>query len=347
MEHPVIATSQRIMDYLEGTEGPQVSKFWHGLAAENLRMLRANGPETFKRSLSQNYFNWAVDDPAHPQMRTLLQAWADAPDRLPLQAALSGSAELEGVALTRYVTSPEAARTYTLFVGLLWWFATRSWPGDLPQRLSEPELGAPVDIRLGDGQRISQDLANSLREWGRIAPSLAQAGERPLLAEVGAGYGRLGYVALQARPCRYWVFDIAPALALSQWYLTSLFPTKRVFAWRPFAQCDDIRAEAMAADMAFFSIDQLALVPEPYFDVAVAISVLHEMLPPQSVELLQVIADRTRGAVYIKNWTIWDNVWDGVVFRSDILHAPTGMTEVWSREDDVIPEFTEKLFCRA
>ena len=27
--------------------------------------------------------------------------------------------------------------------------------------------------------------------------------------------------------------------------------------------------------------------------------------------------------------------------------APTGMTEVWSREDDVIPEFAEELFCRA
>src|SRR5829696_6791839 len=107
MEHSVIATSQRMMDYLRVTEGTQVSKFWRDLAAENLRMLRANGPETFKRTLSQNYFNWAVDDPAHPQMRTLLRAWADAPDRLPLQAELYGSAELEGAALARYVTSPE------------------------------------------------------------------------------------------------------------------------------------------------------------------------------------------------------------------------------------------------
>ncbi len=343
--HPAVVTAQRMIDHFLERGGARVSKFWTDLSAENLRMLRTNGTESFKRTLSQNYFNWTVDDPAHPQMRTLLRAWANNPDRMPLQAELHGSAELEGVALTRYVTSPEAARTYTLFVGLLWWYATHDWPDDLPLRLSEPNLGAPVDIQLG-GRRISQDLANSLREWQRIAPNLKQAGLRPILAEVGAGYGRVGYVALQAMPCRYWVFDIAPALAVSQWYLSTLFPAERVFAWRPFDRWEDVQAEAQAADIAFFSIDQLILVPNLTFDVAAAISVLHEMMPSHAVQLLQVMADRTRGSIYVKNWTVWDNIWDHVVFHSDILKAPDGTSLAWSRQDDVLPQFTEKLFVR-
>ena len=339
--HPVVVAAERMMEHLQQAGGAQISSFWRDLSLENLRMLRTNGPEQFKRTVSQNYFNWTIDDPAHPQMQTLLRAWAETPDRMPLQVELHGSAELEGVALSRYVTSPEAARTYTLFVGLLWWFAGRSSPEGLADRISEPDLGAPVDIQR-DGQRISQDLANSLREWQRIAPWMQ--GARPLLAEVGAGYGRVGWVALQAIPCRYWVFDIPPALAVSQWYLTTLFPHKTVFHWRPFTQWEEVRAEAEAADIAFFSIDQLAFVPPRTFDVAAAISMLHEMLPARAVELLQAMADRTARAVYVKNWTTWDNIWDKVVFSSDCLDAPNGTTLAWSRQDDVLPQFTEKLF---
>lgn len=346
MPHPVIATAQRMAAHLDQAGGSElVSKFWTALSRENTRMLEATGPEAFKRSLSQNYFNWAVDDPAHPQMRTLLKAWAEEPSRGPLQAELHGSAELEGVALSRYVTSAEAARTYTLFVGLLWWYATRNWPDDLPARLSEPELGDPVDIRL-DGRRISQDLANSLREWRRIAAALGHSGPRPVVAEIGAGYGRVGYVALQALPCRYWVFDISPALAVSEWYLSSVFPEKRAFRWRPFASWAEVAPEVEAADMAFFTIDQLSLLPERSVEVFAAISVLHEMVPEKALQVLELMGSKTRQAIYLKNWTVWDNIWDGLAFRSEDLRPPAGMTQLWSRLDDVLAQFTEKLFAR-
>jgi putative sugar O-methyltransferase len=54
------------------------------------------------------------------------------------------------------------------------------------------------------------------------------------LAELGAGYGRLGYVMLKTAQCQYFVFDIPPALYLSQWYLTTLFPKRRAFRFRRF-----------------------------------------------------------------------------------------------------------------
>lgn len=100
-----------------------------------------------------------------------------------------------------------------------------------------------------------------------------------MLAEIGAGYGRLATVALQARTCRYWVFDIAPALALSEWYLSATFPDRKTFGWRPFSRWEDVAAEVTAADLAFFSIDQLSLILDRSVTVFAGISVLHEMLP--------------------------------------------------------------------
>jgi putative sugar O-methyltransferase len=338
-----------MMAYLEhGDATYEPSRFWRDLARENLRMVDAYGATRFKRSVSQNYFNWPIQSVEDPQMRVLLQHWANAPTSRPLEVSLNGSAELEGVARTIYVNTPAAARVYTLFVGLLWWYVTKDWPDDLPSRLEEPALGEPVDLRLESGQRISQDLANSLKEWGRIAPFLSGPGasERPILAELGAGYGRLGHLARTASGCRYWVFDIAPALALAEWYLPSVFPGARLFHWRPISRWADVAEEVGDADLAFFTVDQLGLLPQESVDVFAAISVLHEMRPDRAKFFLDLMAQKTVAALYTKNWTVWDNVWDGVEFRSEMLTEPRGMETVFERPDDTIEAFTEKLFRR-
>src|ERR1700727_400694 len=42
------------------------SKFWEDLNKINLRMLSQDGLERFKRTVSQNYFNWLISSQDHP-----------------------------------------------------------------------------------------------------------------------------------------------------------------------------------------------------------------------------------------------------------------------------------------
>jgi putative sugar O-methyltransferase len=340
-----------MMAHLEGADELfSPSGFWRDLSRENLRMMDVYGASNFKKSVAQNYFNWAIEAADNPQMQHLLRQWALDPSMRPLEVSLTGSAEIEGVANSRYVTTPASQRAYTLFVGLLWWYVTRHYPGDLPFKLEEPAAGGALDLFLDDGRRISQDLANSLKEWGRIEATVhrlaAQSAARPVVAEFGAGYGRVGYVARQASDCRYWVFDIAPALALAEWYLPTVLPGQTVFRWRPFQTWAEIEDEVMSADLAFFTVDQLPLIPDRKADVFLAISVLHELLPDKAKLMLDMVAQKSGTAVYTRNWTTWDNIWDKVEFRSEVLTAPSGWSADYDRIDDTIGAFTEKLFRR-
>jgi|tagenome__1003787_1003787.scaffolds.fasta_scaffold15557540_1 hypothetical protein len=47
------------------------------------------------------------------------------------------------------------------------------------------------------------------------------------------------------------VFDVPPALYLSQWYLTTLFPKRRAFRFRGFETFKEIDGELTEADIAF------------------------------------------------------------------------------------------------
>lgn len=230
-------------------------------------------------------------------------------------------------------------------VGLLWWHATRVDPDHLEPRLAEPAVGNPIPVHLDD-RMISQDLANSLREFRRFQRYLAGS-ERTTLAELGAGYGRLGYLAITASFCRYWVVDIPPALAVAEWYLSRCFPDCRIFRWRPFTAWDSVANEIAQADIAFFTVDQLALFPDKSVDVFASISTIHEMTPDQIKAYMALQFRAASRAVYTKNWTRWFNHLDQNSFESTSIVAPEGWRTALDAADDVIPDFTEKLFVAA
>ena len=136
-----------------------------------------------------------------------------------------------------YALSPFAARRYTFFVGELWDIAVRSDTHGLTSRLAEPTIGNPVPLRSG-GRLISQDLANSIIEFAFAARSGAVS-DGARVAELGAGYGRLAYVYAHAHDLAYCVFDIPPALAVSQWYLTRTLGEDRIV---PYSRESDFEA---------------------------------------------------------------------------------------------------------
>ncbi len=321
------------------------SEFWKVFSAENVRMIEARGIGSFKRTLSQNYFNFTVGDPSNAQMQALITYWAQNPESTPLAAELVGSAELESLYSAAFLKTKIEQKAYTLFVGLLWWYTSRRHPEGLTEMLQEPELGNPVSIYMGE-RRISQDLANSIREWSRVAPFLKSCTDRPIVAEIGAGYGRVGAVAVQAVDAKYWIFDISPALAVAEWYLTSVFPGKRAFRWREFTDWSDIAEEVQQCDLAFFSVDQLSLIPNNSVDAFVTISALHEMLSEQIDFALDAMSRSTRRVIYTKNWTAFSNPVDGNVFYSSSVTPRAGWSTHSEQLDDVYSGLTEHVFLK-
>src|SRR5262249_30791418 len=139
------------------------------------------------------------------------------------------------------------------------------------------EVGNPVRI-LKDGKLISSDMAHSVREQAKILsqPNLAGS-ECKTVAELGAGHGRLAELFGRTTNFRYFIFDIAPALYVSEWYIRRLFPHERIFTFRPFSKYDDIAAELEQSRFAFFSANQLALLPDNIVEIFININSLGEM----------------------------------------------------------------------
>ncbi len=96
----------------------------------------------------------------------------------------------------------------------------------LLERLEEPDLGRGDVVRV-DGRNVTMDLLQSIDEFYRMKDAMGFAADDEItFAEIGAGYGRVPYVVLNAMPkARYFIFDLPESLLLSQYYLTTLFPS--------------------------------------------------------------------------------------------------------------------------
>jgi putative sugar O-methyltransferase len=213
-------------------------------------------------------------------------------------------------------------------------------------KLDEPTLGNPIRV-YRNGRLISQDIVNSLRERNSILAAIGADGStRFTLAELGAGYGRLGYLLLETTTCRYFVFDIPPALYLSQWYLTTLFPGRRVFRFRRFERFEEVKDELSRADIAFFTPNQLTKFPSGYFDVSVAISSMHEMRHDQIRHYMALLGRTTRYALYLKQQKGYVNPVDNLVIGKDDYPIPFGWAPTNERFDLINPGFFERVYQR-
>jgi putative sugar O-methyltransferase len=321
--------------------------FWTDLAAKNVAMLQADGLARFKRTVSQNYFNWLITSPRHPFFRSLLRQWRARPD----PALLLTRPEADIVLRTMVSDVPVRLSrwqrwSYGWFVGLVWAAMRRHDALGLAARLDEPLAGDP--IRITQGRRlISQDLANSIVEFNTLAPFLAAGGARPRIAEIGAGYGRLAHVAVAGGNARHAIFDIPPALAVAQWYLPRVLPGRTIFRFRPFDDFAAVRAEAEAADVLLLSANQIRLFPDGWFDAALSISTLPEMPAAQARLYLAEMARLSRRAVFVKQWRDWTNEADGTRLGPDDYTPGPGFTLALDRTDPITPDFFNRVWVRS
>jgi len=324
----------------------QPGDFWDGLISVNLEMLETEGIANFKRTVSNNYYNWMVTSLRDPQVRRALANWCARPTPVPLMSRLEQPAS--GLrTLNRqgaYRLSRFDAWRYKLFVSILWEVARREDRDGLTRHLEEPTTGNPLRIRQR-GRLISQDLANSIIERSFVAEAGVTA-DGARVAELGAGYGRLAFVYASAASLTYCIFDIPPALSVSQWYLRQVLGAERVVPhtrWRDWAT---VESNLRPGSVAFFTPDQIELFPDRWFDLTQTISTLPEMPAEQSAHYLRVLGDKSGRALFLKQWRRWRNPDDAVELREADYLPPEEWRVARRRIDPTQPMFFDQLWLR-
>lgn len=323
------------------------SKFWEAFNSTNLKQLESEGIENLKQTVALNYFTWLGRQ--NEQFSYLLKdsplAWPSILYRLLRRRLTAGIA----YRLTPSDVSSRLNRDQqvelAVFTKMLWGVAQRADTLGLLDTFDEPEVGNPFRI-YNRGKLISQDLANSVIEFYSVRECFKPPLDAKVeICELGAGYGRNAYVFLKAfRNCRYVVVDIPPALYVSQHYLSSVFPERRVFEFRCFESFEEVRDEFEQAEIAFLLPHQAKMLPPKSFDLFVNISSLHEMTPEQIAAYFELIDHLTRSYFYSKQWFVSENPHDGVRIRHDDYPVPAHWRELYLRPARVQTAFFEAMY---
>jgi putative sugar O-methyltransferase len=321
------------------------SAFWRELNEDNRRMLVHEGLANFKRTISNNYFNWLITDHKSELFRHAFRQWLRRPDLLPLRTRLVETRHLRTNTADGLMCLNTIQRhTYRLYVCFVWTIMEDLDRHNLRLKITEPQVGNPLPVMLGT-KLLSQDLATSIMECNLIA-DLVQNLRSPRVAELGAGYGRLAHVYANALPGQYFIFDIPPALSVAQWYLEQTLGAQRVFRFRRFDRFDDVRNELDRASVALFTSNQISKFPAHYFDVMVSISTLPEMRHDQVDFYLSEFERLSRGHIFLKQFTTWRNPNDGTELSRENYRFSSDWSLMLDRTDPVISEFFNRVWQR-
>jgi SAM-dependent methyltransferase len=320
--------------------------FWDQLGEKHRRDLATFGFDAIKRNQAFRYFTWRwswASIRRSEQMRFLLrhtpvttllrciltraplsdETWAGI--RWPSSGkgsdtdASESPIDITGLEPTGRLWPKRDRWLYAFAVRMLWQFAERH---DTMQATSLPEplLGRPLPVTW-NGRLISQDLANTSLEVAAIGRALSGRTPKSIL-ELGAGYGRTAYALLSLFPdATYTIVDIEPAISISRWYLSELFPPER---------------------LRFLTPEQAGDLPEGSIDLALTISSLQEMTPADVEKYLEMF-DRTAqgGVVYLKQWRAWLNPVDRVELTFETYPFPDRWLPLFKERAPVQTNFTQ------
>lgn len=283
----------RSVDKMKGHPLYGQNKFWENLGRKHAQMIHEFGFESFKRTVNFTYGQWRVHPFLwDPKIRHLLWAFIR---HVRMPSALF-SARVDPVDVPGDRTFSPVA--YRIFLALLWQWALFDDKLGCLDICDEPRLGQPIPVWYRH-RLISQDLAQSSLEANAIARYLPlhKVGR---IMEIGAGYGRLAHVVAKVFPAvRYSIFDIPPALAISQNYLGESLGWDHVTA---FAESTDPRDLELETQVTAFLPHQLAQFPNGYFELAINISSFDEMTAEQVNCYFDLIESKCSGWLYVKGY---------------------------------------------
>ena len=333
----------RIEEMLKAMEDSRAevlpSQFWQDLNKRNVDQLERQGYENFKQTIATNYFTWL------PSFRGDAQYWFFLRNLTP---SMLVSAVWQAIRSPYHAFLPgRRSLSYNLVTNLLWAYViAQPETNRLIGLLDEPLEGNPPRLYRYD-KLVSQDLANSVLEYQSITEHESDHSIESIM-ELGAGYGRTAYAFLKLMPnIRYFIVDIPPALYVSERYLSSQFPDRQIFTFRPFTRYADVEAEMNDTDLVFLLPNQLDLLPQHIVSHFINISSLHEMRLEQIRYYFEQIHRLVRNRFYIKQWKVSNLPADNTVIREADYPIPQGWQQIYWRECAVQTYFFEALFKRA
>jgi putative sugar O-methyltransferase len=319
----------------QGDPRARPSRCWEELNKLNLAQIGREGYPNFKRTLALNYFTWATMLPWNSQVAFLARFCSKRRLAAIVWRALTDS--------DTAIVGRVRRAAYDLISLLLWEYILQVVPAELLS-LREPSEGNALLVFPRPGMGVTQDLGNSILEYRSFGPALPA---RPTIVELGAGYGRNAYVILNYKPdAKIIIIDIPPALWIAESYLSSMFPQKKVFRFREFADFKDVAIEFERADIVFLLSTQITLLPNDVADFVLNISSLHEMRPDQISFYFQQFDRllRNGGHMYTKQWRETKVLFEEVTLVERDYPLPAHWTTVFSRQAAVQTKFYEALY---
>lgn len=317
------------------------SLFWQNINNIHMKQLSKEGYDNFKQTLNLKYFNFVVSVLSE-QFRELIGWCINNKEFGVLKARVESYRDCKD---NDIITKLTGRIIYPIFVAMLYEYTKSVDRFGLLKRISEPLLGNPIKVSYNN-ELIYQDLCNSVLEFYSIKEGLSFVNELNI-CELGAGYGRLGYVFLKDRECKlikYTVVDIPPALYIAQRYLSEVFPDSKVFKFREFEKYSEIKDEWEKSQIRFLEPQQVRLLPTPQFNLFINVSSLHEMTMLQIQNYFNIIGEYTKGYFYTKQWLRSINRADKIVVGYNDYPKPKSWEEIYFRKCKVQSLFFEQMY---
>jgi hypothetical protein len=224
-----------------------------------------------------------------------------------------------------YSVDPRKRRHYEQRVMapmIQWWLSCGSGGGDL-SALDLPRAGNQCGVLVGDVLVTSGAVSSEM--YGRMLAGFL-AGERPVIGEVGGGFGRLiYYLSRHLETFCYLDFDLPETLCCASYYLMKVFPEKRFLLYGE-------------GELSPERLREFDFIMRPSFEVT--------KLPPRSVDLFlneNSLGDmpaaaarlfvgemcRSADAIWHRNHEAWRNEFED------------GGSSLINREYPISPEFEE------
>ncbi len=165
-----------------------------------------------------------------------------------------------------------------------------------------------------EGRTISWDLLislDSLYAMGEVNEAIFS--ERVIVADIGAGWGRMGYVLRMANPkAIYVVLDLPEALLVSSTYLPRKLPRQRALSYRESRSIPSFNKRSLGTwECAFLGAQDLERFEDKSLDFVVNICSFQEMTLEQVEQYFAIIDRKLRGTLYtLQLWSHKTHTWE-------------------------------------
>jgi putative sugar O-methyltransferase len=198
-----------------------------------------------------------------------------------------------------------------------------------------------------DDRVLSLDLLLSIDDFYSLYELNAGVATEPVVvAELGAGWGRLGYVLCKANPrSTYVVFDLPEVLLISQTYLPTLLPDKLTCRYSEAREHGRLTPQILRSkNLWFFGAQHMERFEPGSVDTVVNIASFQEMPKDYVASYMQVFSRIARGGScflrQLKSGRSHSHTYDEIE-GFDAYPIPSDWHQVFSRSSTLNDQFLE------